>query len=72
MGQYKAPGTNIAEVCLVRPQWEKIGLILRDLRPQGRGRSGMGKHPFRGKGEEEWDVELWEEGQGKDQWLECK
>ena len=29
---------HIAEVCLVRHQRQKILLILRDLRPQGRGK----------------------------------
>ena len=24
----RAPGTNMAEVCLVRPQWEKMHLVL--------------------------------------------
>jgi hypothetical protein len=55
----KGPGTYIAEVCLVLPQWAKMWLILRNLRSQGRGRpGGGGEHPLRGKGEEEWDEEL--------------
>jgi hypothetical protein len=32
----------------------------------------VGTHPIRGKEEEEWDEELWEEGLGGGKWLECK
>ena len=39
----------IAEVYLVWHQWEMY-LILRALRPQGRGRSGREEHPLRGEG----------------------
>jgi hypothetical protein len=60
MGWSKAPGTYIAKVCLVWPQWEKMRLILKRLEDPGKGgRSGRG-YPFRVKGEEEWDEELWE------------
>jgi hypothetical protein len=62
MCQSEAPGTHVAEDCLVVPQWEKMCLILtrEDLRPQGRGRSGGESTPG-GKGEEELDEELWRE-----------
>ena len=41
------------------------------MMPQGCEILGGG-HPLRGKGEEEWDVELWEGRLSKGQWLECK
>jgi hypothetical protein len=34
------PDTIVAEVCLVRPQWEKTDLILKRLEVPGKGRSG--------------------------------
>jgi hypothetical protein len=37
MGQYKAPGTNIAEVCLVRPHWETDRLNPKRLEAPGKG-----------------------------------
>ena len=44
--------------------WFNIQKSLRDLRPQGsRMRGGVGEYPLGGKGEEEWDEELWE-GEG--------
>jgi hypothetical protein len=36
-GRSKVPGTNIAEVFLVRPQWEKMCLILKRLEAPGKG-----------------------------------
>jgi hypothetical protein len=41
--------------------WFNIQKSLRDLRPQGsRMRGGVGEYPLGGKGEKEWDEELWE------------
>ena len=37
MGRSKVPGTNIAEVCLVLSQWEKMTLILERLEAPGKG-----------------------------------
>lgn len=35
-GHPKAPSTNIAETCLVRPQWEEMFLILKRLDASGK------------------------------------
>ena len=53
MGRSKVPGTNIAEVCLVLSQWEKMGLILERLEAPGKGGTWWGRHPLRASGEEE-------------------
>jgi hypothetical protein len=37
-------------------------LILERLEAPGYGEVWWGEHPLRGKGEEEWDEELWEGG----------
>ena len=52
----EAPDTYTAEVCLVRPQWEKICLILKFFEAPGKVEVWWcWEHPIRSKGEEEWD-----------------
>jgi hypothetical protein len=58
MGQSKAPGTYIAEFCLVGPQWEKVCLIFQRLEAPGKGEVCCGEHPLRGKRKKEWDKKL--------------
>jgi hypothetical protein len=58
IGRSVAPGTNIAEVCLVRLQWEKICLILNRLEAPGKGEACWGRSPSqRQQGEEMGTVE---------------
>jgi hypothetical protein len=46
--------------CLVWPQWERIGLALRDLMSYGGGIPKEGIHPLREEGEERMGREcLW-------------
>jgi hypothetical protein len=48
-------------------------LILKRFEAPGKRKTWCvcGRHPLRGKGEEEWDKKLWE-GDWKGQRLECK
>jgi hypothetical protein len=49
MAWFKVPGTYIAEVCLVWPQWEKMCLILERLEAPKKGEAILsGDYPLRG------------------------
>jgi hypothetical protein len=63
------PGTYAAEGCLVRPQWERILLILQRFDALG-WEILQGGHPLRGK-REDGGVALGGET-GRGQYLGCK
>jgi hypothetical protein len=71
-GWSKAPDTYIAENCVVWPQWEKIHPILERFEAPRKRDAWGGEHPLRGKGEKEWDGELWESEAGGEAMLEYK
>jgi hypothetical protein len=57
-----APGTYIAENCLVWPQWEKMCLILQGLEVPGKVVTWCwweSVNTLIGNNEEEWNEELW-------------